>query len=90
MHNVSIAFEIIPTGAPVPVGWKKSSGHIIWDVTMEFTQNDLWDQYGHHTPDPKDSSYVGVVSRDSVRIALTYAPLNDVDMTAAEIQNANL
>ena len=23
MQNVSVAFEILPTGAPVPVGWKK-------------------------------------------------------------------
>ena len=38
MHNVSIAFEIIPTGATVPVGWKKSSGHLIWYVNMDFTQ----------------------------------------------------
>ena len=90
MHNVSIAFEILPTGAPVPVGWKKSSGHIIWDVTMDFTQNALWAKYGHHTPEPKESSYAGVFSRDSVRIALTYAPLNDLDVTAAEIQNAYL
>ena len=29
MHNVSVDFEILPTVAPVPVGWKKSSGHLI-------------------------------------------------------------
>ena len=31
-----------------------------------------------------------MVSRDLVRIALTYAALNDVDVTAADIQNAYL
>ena len=36
------------------------------------------------------STYAGVVSRDSVSIALTYAALNDIDVLAAYIQNAYL
>ena len=38
MQNLSVAFEILPTGAPVPVVWKKLYGQIIWDVNMDFTQ----------------------------------------------------
>ena len=57
---------------------------------MDFTQKAHWDKDGHCTPDPKDSNYAGVVSRYSVRIDLTYAALNDVDVTAAGIQNAYL
>ena len=34
--------------------------------------------------------YPGVVSRDSVQIALTYAALNELDVTAADIQIAYL
>ena len=45
---------------------------------------------GHKTADPEVSTYAGVVSRESVRIALTYAALNDVDVTAADIGNAYL
>ena len=41
-------------------------------------------------PDPVGSTYAGVVSRESVRIALTYAALNDLDVFAANIQNAYL
>ena len=37
-------------------------------------------------PDPKESNYCGVV----VRISLTYADLNDLDLNAADIQNAYL
>ena len=37
IHIVSVAFEILPTVNPVPDGWKKSSGHLIWDVKMDFT-----------------------------------------------------
>ena len=90
MQNISVAFEIPPTGAPVPIGWKKSSGHLIWDVNMDFTQKTRWVKDRHRTPDPKDSNFAGVVSRDSVRIELTYVYLNDVDVTAADIQNAYL
>ena len=90
MHNVSVSFEIIPTGAPVPIGWKKPSGHLIWDVKMDFTRKARWVKYGHRTPDPKQSNYAGGVSRDSVIIALTYADLNDLYVTAANIQSAYL
>ena len=36
------------------------------------------------------STYAGVVSRDSVRIALTYVALNGLDVTAADIKNVYL
>ena len=39
---------------------------------------------------PEGSTYAGVVSRESVRIAFTYAALNDIDVFAADIQNAYL
>ena len=45
---------------------------------------------GHKTEDTDGSRYAGVVSRDSVRIALTYAALNDIDVWAADIRNAYL
>ena len=57
---------------------------------MDLTQKAHWVKDGHCTPDPKDSNYASVVSRYSVRIALTYAALNDVDVTASGIQNAYL
>ena len=55
---------------------------------MDFKRNAPWVKDGHRTPDPKESNYAGVVSRDSVLIALNYASLNDADVTAADIQNA--
>lgn len=36
------------------------------------------------------SSYAGVVARDSVRIALTYAALNDLGVTMGDIKGAYL
>ena len=90
MHNVSVAFDLLEQEAKAPLGWKPSSGHIIFDVKMDFTRKARWVKDGHNIPDPSTSNYAGVVSRDSVHIALTYAALNDVDVTSADIQNAYL
>jgi hypothetical protein len=38
----------------------------------------------------KPDTYAGVVSRESVRIALTYAALNGLEVCAADIRNAYL
>ena len=57
---------------------------------MDFTRKARWVLDGHKTTDPIGSTYAGVVSRESVRIALTYAALNELDVFAADIQNAYL
>ena len=69
---------------------KQVTRHLVWDVKMDFTRKARWVLNGHKTPDPIGSTYAGVVSRESVRIALTYAALNDLDVFAANIQNAYL
>ena len=38
MTNVGIAFEILEGDNPLPRGWKQVSGHLIFDVTMDFTR----------------------------------------------------
>ncbi len=45
---------------------------------------------GHKTKTPAAMCYSSVVSRDSVRIALTIAALNDLDIMACDIQNLHL
>jgi hypothetical protein len=32
MHNVGIAFEMLSEGQPAPTGWKKVTGHLVWDL----------------------------------------------------------
>ena len=49
-----------------------------------------WVKDGHCTPDPKTSTYAGVVSRESIRIALTYAASHQIDVKCADIKNAYL
>ena len=88
MFNVGVAFEILEEGQPL--GWKKASGHLIWDVKMDFTRKARWVLDGHKTPDPIGSTFAGVVSHESVRIAFTYAVLNDLQVFMADIRNAYL
>lgn len=90
MADVGIAFELLDDGAKPPPGWTKSSGHIIFDVKMDFTRKARWVKDGHKSPTPETSAYAGVVSRESVRVALTYAALMGLDVMCADVQNAFL
>ena len=85
MYNVGVAFEIQDEGVHAPHGWKQVTGHLVWDVKMDFTRKARWVLNGHKTLDPIGSTYAGVVSRESVHIALTYAALNDLEVFAANI-----
>ena len=57
---------------------------------MDFTRKARWVKDGHRTPDPYESNYAGVVSRESVRIAFTYAALNGLNVAAGDIKSAYL
>jgi hypothetical protein len=69
--NLIVAFKIKNPGEKSPLGWFKTTGHIVWDVKMDSMQKARWVKDGHKTPDPTTSSYAGVVSRESIHIALT-------------------
>ena len=90
MTEVGVAFEVLEENMRAPIGWSKVTGHLVWDVKMDFTRKARWVLDGHRTPNPIGSTYAGFVSRDSIRIAFTYAALNDVDVFAADIRNAYL
>ena len=90
MFNVGVAFEILEEGQSAPPGWKKASGHLIWDVKMDFTRKARWVLDRHKTPDPIGSTFAGMVARKSVRIAFTYAALNGSQVFAADICNTYL
>ena len=66
------------------------TGHLVFDVKMDLTRKARWVLDGHRTPNPIGSTYAGVVSRESVRIAFTYAALNQLDIGASDIRNAYL
>ena len=73
MTNLGITFTILNEGKKSLPGWTKASGNLVFDVKMDFTRKARWVKDGHRTPDPTTSAYAGVVSRESVRVGLTYA-----------------
>jgi hypothetical protein len=90
MGNVCIAFEILGPNKKAPPGWHKTSGHIVFDVKMDFTRKARWVKDGHKTPDSLTSSFAGVISRDSICISLTHAALLGLPVLGADIRNAYL
>jgi hypothetical protein len=64
---------------------------MIFDVKMEdFRRNARFVAGGHTTDTPHAMTYSSVVSRESVRVALTLDVLNDLDVEMADIENAYL
>ena len=77
-------------GEEDPVGYEHINCHLIFDVKMNFHHKAQFVTGGHTTNLPAESTYAGVVSRESVRVAFTLAALNDLDIFAAGVQNAYL
>ena len=92
MSNVRVAFKMLNEEDRAPVGHTRIKCHIIFDVKMETLRRKCrLVAGGHMTEAPCTSvTYSSVVSRESVRIALTLAALNDLEIKAADIQNAYL
>jgi hypothetical protein len=91
MTNVRVAFNILQKGQVVPVGYQFIRCHGIFDVKMDsFQRKYRMVAGGHMTEAPATLTYASVVSRESVRIALMIAALNDLEVKAADIENAYL
>ena len=92
MKNVRPAFEVYEGKEEDLVGYQKIRCHIIWDVKLgeNFRRKARLVAGGHVTELPSSITYSSVVSRDSVRIALTVAALNGLKVLACDIQNAYL
>ena len=90
MHNVVISFEMMESNTSPPVGWQKFTGQLIFDVYMDFSRRSWLILYGHMATYTISSTYDGVVLRDIVRIAFTYASLNGLDACSIDIWNAYL
>ncbi len=93
MKNVHVAIEEYDSNPEeLPPGYQKIRCHMIFDVKMgeNFRRKARMVAGGHTTTTPSSITYSSVVSRDSVRIALTIAALNDLSVRACDIQNAYL
>eukprot|EP00956_Cyclotella_meneghiniana_P018312 scaffold30420_cov55-Cyclotella_meneghiniana.AAC.1 len=89
MKNVRVAFDVLPDGSDPPPDHQYIRCHMIFDVKMEdFCRKARLVAGGHMTKAPATLTYASVVSRETVRIALLLAALNDIDIWAADVMNA--
>ena len=56
MNTILPAFDL-PKNNKAPPGYAKSSGHIVFNINMDFTQKTRWVKNGHLTKDSVDSNY---------------------------------
>jgi hypothetical protein len=85
-----IAFQVQPEGTTRVPEYKPITGHVYWDVKMDFTRKARYVAGVHRTDPPKAMTYLSVVTRESVRIALTIASLNNLEIRLTDIGNAYL
>jgi hypothetical protein len=88
MKEVCITFNILPDGHSAPIGYQKIPCHMIFDVKMEnFRQKARLVAGGHQTEAPVTITYASVVSLETVRLALTTASLNDLEVKVGDFLN---
>jgi Reverse transcriptase (RNA-dependent DNA polymerase) len=91
MAKVRVAFKILEDGVMVPPTYQQIRCHLIFDLKIEnFRRKARFVAGGHTTKTPATLTYSSVVSRESVRIALTLAALNDLEVKSSDIENAYL
>jgi hypothetical protein len=91
MNNVRIALKVLNDEEAIHPAYQEIRCHMIFDVKMEdFRRKARFVAGGHTTNAPHVMTYARVISRDSVRIALTLAVLNDLDVMMGDIENAYL
>ena len=92
MKNARPAFKVCEGDAKDLVGHKQIDCHMIFDVKLgeNFRRKARLVAGGHKTETPSSACYSSVASRESVRIALLIAALNDLQILSCDMQNAYL
>ena len=86
MRTVKVTFQFLENGEEVPVGYQEIKGHMVFDIKMGTLQRKCRYVAGSHMTDPPATiTYASVVSRESVRITLTLAALNDMKVLTTDI-----
>lgn len=90
MKKDRVAFEFTDDDK-APPGNKHNDCDMIFDVKSDLTWKARFVAGGHQTNIPKETSiYSSIVSRDSLCITFILAALNDLQILAADVQNAYL
>jgi Reverse transcriptase (RNA-dependent DNA polymerase) len=89
MATVAHVFEFIGDDE-VPGNYQFVHCHMVFDVKMDLMRKACFVAGGHMTDPPKDMTYLGMVSQDSICIAFLIVALNDLDILACDIQGTYL
>ena len=85
IKNVKIAFKILNDGEMAPRDHQFFKCHMIFDIKMEiFRRKARLVAGGHMTTVPAAVTYASVVSRETVRVALTLADLNGLEVQCGD------
>jgi hypothetical protein len=57
MTQLGVAIELQDHGIQAPPGWSKVSGHLVWDVKIDFTRKARWVPNPNPNPNPDSISY---------------------------------
>ena len=83
-------FDMKQKNTTVRPNYEYLNCYMVFDVKMDFTWKARFVANGAKMRDLLSSTYAGVVSKKTVRIAFTYTALNDLDIFAADIKNKYL
>ena len=74
-----------------PIGSQYMKCHMVFSIKMEdFSRKPCLVPGGHMVEAPKSLTYASMVSRKSVRIALTLTALNDLEVKTSDVKNTYL
>ena len=90
MKNNRVAFQVLNNDQAILAGHNFLEYRMIFDKKMDSTRKSCFVANGAKTPNPKESTYDGVVSRESFCITFTYSALMSFDVMVADNQNAYL
>ena len=90
-YRMSVAFEILTSGAKALIGHQFEQYYIVFYIKMEDFRHEARLVAGvHMTKAPASITYASIVSRETDRIALMIVVLNDLEVKSGDVLNAYL
>ena len=90
MGNIEPCMKVLGEGEQPLPGHQFIHTHIVFGIKMDFTRKARFVANGSTMEVELERTYTSVVSRDSVRISLLYATLNDLDILSGDMAAAYL
>ena len=86
MEAVWVAFKVLNDGEEPPPGHQYMDCHMVFDIKLDaFHLKPRHVVRGHMAGAPTMLTYAGIVSHDTVQIALLIAVLNDLEVKACKM-----